>query len=527
MWSQSTYIRALQAFLISVFCALFFSAPALAQTVIERLVSPGPLSQAHKEFEKDCGSCHLAFDKKSQTSRCLDCHDEIAFDFDKEMGFHGKSPDISGTPCKTCHTEHEGGSFDIAKFDHTAFDHALTDYPLKGGHLNIKCVSCHLPDKPFHDAPTDCLACHKKDEPHKGRLGKNCQSCHNESDWTDVSFDHGKTNFPLFGKHKEAACGACHIDEVYEGLASKCIDCHKEDDTHEGAFGDACEDCHQPAAWIEIEFNHQKNTGFALTGGHAVINCATCHTTTLFEPKLSQDCVSCHRKDDSHKGRNGPACADCHITSSWTATNFDHNKNTKFALRGAHSKVACEGCHLESVTKKLPGDACIDCHREDDPHKGGQGDNCASCHNEISWVKNTRFDHDLSRFPLLGKHASAECSECHLSKRFQDASIDCVSCHAEDDKHGGALGESCGLCHNPNDWALWIFNHDQQTDFSLTGAHEGLACESCHRAATKNGVSLSGECVSCHRADDKHRGQYGADCERCHTTSDFKSIKFP
>jgi len=521
------FTNAGRSLVIGFFLAVIGAPPVIAQTVIERLVSPGPLSEAHQEHEKTCSACHTAFDKNAQESLCLECHEEVASDVQLSKGFHGKSPDVKGAPCKACHTEHEGFTFDIANFDQAAFDHALTDYALKGGHSGVECAECHLPGKKFREAPSDCVSCHKQDEPHKGQLGTDCQSCHNVSDWTQVQFDHSTTDFPLFGKHRDATCASCHIDEVYEGLPSECVDCHKEDDVHKSSFGADCESCHEPSAWVKIAFNHQQQTGFALTGRHAAIDCAACHTGTLFEPKLKQDCISCHRKDDTHKGRNGGACADCHVTSSWTATKFDHNKNTKFALRGAHSAVACESCHLQAVTKKLPGLACIDCHRDDDPHEGGQGEKCASCHNEISWTENTRFDHDLSRFPLLGKHRDVECGACHLSKRFRDASTNCVDCHSEDDKHEGKLGKDCGLCHNPNKWSLWIFDHDVQTEFQLTGAHEGLTCESCHKTVSKDVVSQSGECIACHRADDKHRGAYGANCERCHNTSNFKSIKFP
>lgn len=526
MLLRSTYIKSLIELAVVV-CALAAPLPATAQTVIERLVEPGPLSEAHAEYEESCNVCHLSFHKEDQTALCLDCHEEIAADVDKGTGFHGISPDVAGATCKSCHTEHEGLEFDIVKFDATTFDHALTDYPLMGAHKTTECAECHKPDKKYREAPSGCYACHKEEEPHKGNLGTDCKSCHNESDWKKVDFDHSTTDFPLIGKHKEATCKACHIDEVYEDLPSKCIDCHEEDDTHEGSFGADCESCHTPENWTQISFDHGRKTGFSLTGGHADIECAACHTKTLFEPKLKTDCVSCHRKDDSHKGRNGPDCADCHVTTSWTATKFDHDTGTKFPLRGAHASVDCESCHLEPVTKSLPGTECNDCHREDDPHEGSQGENCAECHNEISWTQDTRFDHDLSRFPLLGEHASVECESCHTTKRFSDAPLECVACHEEDDKHEGALGDDCGACHNPNAWNLWIFNHDTQTEFTLTGAHENLACAACHRPGRRKASDQSSECIACHRADDKHRGEYGGDCGRCHTTDSFSTVKFP
>lgn len=523
MSSRSIFIRI--AAIGAALAALAAAPPAMAQSVIEKLVSPGPVSSAHKEQEKTCNACHASFDKTAQPQLCLDCHEDVEKDVADKSGFHGKSPEAGAAPCKTCHSEHKGAAFKIVTFDPDGFDHKLTDYMLAGAHRDALCADCHAEDKKFRDAPHDCINCHKADEPHKGRLGEDCASCHVVKDWKTVSFDHSTTAFPLLGEHRAVKCNACHLDEVYKDLPSRCIDCHGDDDKHKGAFGADCESCHQASAWASISFDHGRKTGFSLTGKHAPLACAACHTGTLFEPKLKTDCIACHRKDDAHKGRNGPDCAECHGAASWIEANFDHDRDTKFALRGAHGRVACEACHMQAVTKALPGTACIDCHRPDDPHKGAQGEQCASCHNEVSWIKNTRFDHDLSRFPLLGKHKDAECGACHLSKVFSDAPTDCKSCHAEDDKHRGALGTDCGLCHTPAKWSFWMFNHDAQTDFSLTGKHEGLTCSACHKPGGRPASEQSGECVACHRADDKHRGQYGGDCGRCHSTTSFKGVR--
>lgn len=508
-----------------VLCSQIAAGAAHAQNVIEKLVSPGPVSAAHKDQEKTCGACHASFDKQGQSQRCLDCHEAVATDISTRSGFHGKSLDVAGAPCKACHTEHMGADFNIAAFAEAEFNHALTDYLLKGAHQTVPCAECHAEGKKFREAPQACVDCHKSDEPHHGRLGTECQSCHAMEDWKKVTFDHSKTSFPLLGEHRLVQCKACHANEVYKGVSSTCNDCHKADDIHQGAFGGDCESCHQPSDWASVSFDHGRKTGFALTGKHASTDCAACHTGTLFAPKLKRDCASCHRKDDVHKGRNGANCASCHGTASWTNASFDHNRDTKFALRGAHAKVQCEGCHMEAVTKALPGRLCIDCHRADDPHEGAQGENCRSCHNESSWIENMTFDHDMTRFPLLGEHKSVECGACHTSKIFSDAPSDCKSCHADDDKHKGALGEDCALCHTPVRWSFWLFDHDAQTSFLLTGKHEGLICSACHTPGARPAHEQSTACIACHRADDKHHGQFGGDCGRCHSTETFRSVQ--
>ncbi len=503
-------------------------APAQAQVgAFENLVSPGALSKAHETSDATCNSCHASFDKAAQPRLCAECHKDVAADIASRRGFHGKAPNLAKTACKACHTEHKGAAFDIARFDDKTFDHAVTDYPLTGGHAGIACQSCHQPGKKFREAPGRCGDCHRADDPHKGSLGQECQSCHYTADWRRITFDHSKTKFPLFGKHQPVVCSACHADQKFKGVSTACIDCHRADDSHNGAFGTACETCHSAEGWTIAKFDHGGRTGFVLNGKHAAADCLSCHTKSLTDPKLDRACIACHRKDDAHKGRNGARCAGCHSENSWTKAHFDHNTQTKFPLRGAHVRVTCDGCHIEAVTKILPGRACIDCHREDDPHKGGQGELCATCHNEISWTATVRFDHDLSSFPLLGKHRNAPCDGCHLSREFSETPDDCVSCHREDDIHGGALGADCGECHNPNGWVHWAFDHNEQTDFPLDGAHEGLKCVSCHRAPAIGAVGTSSACVSCHRADDKHQGRYGRTCERCHVTETFRNIRLP
>jgi hypothetical protein len=167
---------------------------------------------------------------------------------------------------------------------------------------------------------------------------------------------------------------------------------------------------------------------------------------------------------------------------------------------------------------------CYSCHQKDDKHKGQEGKRCETCHNERDWKK-ALFDHGLSRFPLLGKHAKVECKKCHLTPAFKDAKSECIACHKKEDKHKLTLGPDCGQCHNARDWKAWNFDHDKRTNFKLDGGHKGLDCLACHRKPMERKVSLSGTCASCHDDDDVHHGEFGRDCQRCHVTSSFKKIR--
>ena len=170
---------------------------------------------------------------------------------------------------------------------------------------------------------------------------------------------------------------------------------------------------------------------------------------------------------------------------------------------------------------------CYSCHRTDDVHRGSQGKVCSQCHTEEGWDKKVVFDHDLTAFPLLGQHVVLPCAECHIDKQFADTKSECDVCHLKDDSHKGRFGRDCEVCHNPNDWMLWTFDHNEQTDFKLDGAHSDLNCYQCHTRAGGKDVRISRTCEGCHRNEDVHKGGFGRQCNRCHTTSSFsKDIKY-
>ena len=66
-------------------------------------------------------------------------------------------------------------------------------------------------------------------------------------------------------------------------------------------------------------------------------SCFDCHAALgkAFRAK----CVACHKKDDEHKGRFGTKCERCHTDQTWERKDFDHRKETGYALDGAHRKV--------------------------------------------------------------------------------------------------------------------------------------------------------------------------------------------
>lgn len=439
--------------------SLMFAAALLrtagAQNILEKLVMPGELIAGHAKLEKDCSNCHVSFAKKQQSELCLACHKEIASDIGSKTGFHGRRADVGAKECNHCHQDHKGRGADIVGFDPQTFDHRQTDFSLQGAHATAPCQSCHEAGKPHRKAPTACTGCHKKDEPHEGRLGERCEGCHDVVRWLQTKpFDHGKTNFPLVGKHRDVACTTCHAAQQWKGLGNTCAQCHGIEDAHAGRYGSKCETCHASERWKPATFDHDTSTKFALQGEHRKVSCDSCHTGNLYTDKLAASCSSCHNKDDAHKGQLGARCE--------------------------------------------------------------------TCHNATGWRKKVAFDHDLSKFPLIGLHAAVPCEACHKSASFKGAPLACGSCH-NDTHHQGRVGAACETCHNPNGWPLWRFDHAKQTRFALTGRHAAAGCHDCHREKLAESAPLSTDCYTCHSADDAHRGSFGRACGTCHTTQSFTS----
>ena len=491
---------------------------------------PGKVIQGHAKYEAECKNCHEPFNKAGQTKLCKDCHKEVAKDLNDLTGYHGKQ--AQDKSCHECHAEHKGRAAKIAEFDHAKFDHNRTDYPLKDSHANstkVKCAGCHKPGKKYRDAPSRCIDCHKKDDVHKGNLGKECQDCHAETRWKKIRFDHSKTRFPLLGKHFEIKCKACHARDKYRGVPLLCYGCHKKDDVHKGSQSSKCDKCHDEKSWKKSKFDHDKETDYPLLGKHKTTKCEACHKTPKPKDgtaeKLPTACIGCHKKDDTHKGRYGQKCESCHVEKDWKTITFDHERDAKYALKGKHASIKCVACHKAPLySKPVLKTECLACHKKDDKHKGRYGAKCETCHVEKDW-KTITFDHDRdTKYPLVGGHKKAKCDSCHTGKLTDKLDQTCLACHKKDDTHKGRYGAKCESCHVEKDWKTITFDHDKDTKYPLLGGHKKAKCDSCHKGKLTD--KLDQACVACHKKDDKHRGTLGAKCETCHKETDWKTINF-
>jgi hypothetical protein len=559
-------------------------------------ISPGPLSRPHQSLNgsTNCASCHKFGGQAAL--KCLECHTEIAGRLKAHRGLHAtyNIPTGSSQECARCHSEHNGEDFPLIKWDTKTFNHNETGYVLEGKHAGLECNKCHnasrisaqerttIKDKDlnrsFLGLSTACVPCHE--DFHKGRLGPNCQSCHNFVDWKTLNigqFDHSKTRYPLTGLHAQVQCAKCHTNgpdgkPQYAGIPfSLCSDCHK--DPHHGSFPQACSSCHTTSGWKKIslqgvneKFDHSK-TKYPLEGKHATVECGKCHANGDFKkPMPFEKCTDCHK--DAHKGQfakraDGGQCSSCHNVQGWKPSLFTvkEHASTKYPLQGGHARLECAQCHIpkgEDTLYRVKFDLCTDCHKDRHSRQFAAApyfNACDRCHN-LEGYKPSTFTlakHKQTRFVLTGGHIAVPCADCHKeSAEFQPKDfiyhwkqLNCTGCH--EDIHKGQFKErmaqvrsdgtpvGCEACHTTKSWKeLSGFDHSK-TKFPLQGAHRATACIDCHKPPNLGTKLIDADfkaaptvCEDCH--EDVHGKQFAkgetTPCADCHNSMKWKPSLF-
>lgn len=300
--------------------------------------------------------------------------------------------------------------------------------------------------------------------------------------------------------------------------------------------------------------NAQAGESVGGVNAHAQITeCSACHAAPWDAGNMADRCMQCHQdvalqtfdSTSLHSviAQNSPelACRECHPEHRGAAAAltdlsgklFPHEA-LGFSLNGHQLNVlrkpfVCADCHQEDVSAfALP--TCDECHRQMDvtfmdAHTIVFGAECLACHDGVD-----KYGDDFSHaafFALDGKHANADCAQCHANARstsdFQSAPTDCFSCHQKDDPHLGAYGNACVVCHSPEGWTPAKFDHNLAV-FKLEGKHVNVTCEQCHANNVFKGTPQ--DCYSCHQKDDEHNGQFGTACESCHNPADWENATF-
>jgi hypothetical protein len=492
-----------------------------------------PLDGRHAAIARDCARCHKVRSFLAAQPVCSSCHTDI------------HKPSL-GSDCRACHST--AVPFKEAR---ARFDHSKAGFQLTGAHRTVECAKCHV-NQAFKGLKfAQCIDCHKS--PHRQPMGNACTSCHTNDSWKTTRVDHGRTVFPLRGKHAEVACAKCHTRPPLQAALKfdRCATCHQ--DPHRGAFKQDCSSCHNEAGFGRGTFDHGTGTRFALAGAHAALACAKCHknaTSAGARPArvvefrgLSSACASCHT--DVHKAQLGKACETCHTPASFRVTAFTHPRMPEF-FAGRHQGVACANCHaarapgtpartgvpVDGWKFKSLSTACASCHQ--DVHLGQVGTACETCHRiDAEKFAPVKFSHATAAFKLTGRHEAVECRKCHKPEtgafpagsgtavRLKGVATACASCHR--DQHLGQLGRGCESCHTPASFKVPTFTHANQKTF-FAGKHSVQPCAACHKPLAANYPAGPGTtvrykglaaCSTCHT--DAHGGSLGSTCETCHT----------
>lgn len=310
---------------------------------------------------ENCTDCHEDVHNGKFGQNCLDCHNENSFtdivpndNFNHDLtdyplrGLHqgveckechtaeSYTDPIAFQYCRTCHEDYHEGEFKketsnpdcnechsiYQDFTFTSYgleEHNESSFPLEGAHIATPCLACHLDEKEekwkFIGVGSACIDCHE--DIHEEHIdssyypAQDCKACHIADNWTEINFDHERTEWPLEGKHEVISCRECHFDESVQPILQK--------------------------------FN-----------------------------SLDGDCVECHENvhGDQFLIEGITECTRCHATAeNWNANNFDHDK-TEFPLEGRHAEVECKACHKEKeyenqikrVEYKIEKFECADCH---------------------------------------------------------------------------------------------------------------------------------------------------------------------
>jgi hypothetical protein len=503
-----------------------------------------PLRGLHKGV--DCRRCHNSLVFGGAPVRCADCHADL---------HRGQF----GARCEECHTVKGWSAAIQATKGHT------NRFPLVGAHSALQCEDCHrgAAAATFAGLRTDCYSCHQRSfqtapsvDHRAAGFPVTCQDCHGADSWRAARFDHARfTGFSLLGAHAQLDCTSCHVGGRYKGTPADCFSCHAKDfnaaknpDHVQAGFPHTCTTCHLSAAsWSGATFDHNKLTGFALTGAHAAVDCASCHVGGRFAGTPT-DCYSCHAKDyqgaanPNHAAAHYPTdCSQCHNTNNWTSATFNHAA-TPFPLTGAHAALACTQCHTGGAF--AISTQCQSCHLTDynkttNPSHVAAGfpQDCSLCHTTVNW-QGAAFNHSTAtKFPLTGAHATVACGLCHVNNVFAGLATDCASCHlgtfktTTNPNHVVAgFPTDCSLCHSTSSWANAVFDHSK-VGFNLTGAHAAAACAACH--ANNRFAGTPTQCGACHIADynqttnpNHAAAGFPQDCSLCHSTANWSGASF-
>jgi Ni/Fe-hydrogenase subunit HybB-like protein len=261
---------------------------------------------------------------------------------------------------------------------------------------------------------------------------------------------------------------------------------------------------------------------------HGRLDCVTCH----YGDGTTEDLEAAHDgiMSDPTKGE-ARLCQACHSDLPQVFPQDRLRTPHDAVTHGQMADVSCSDCHggvghgFDPVSGDIicPMGVCIDCHvtRQLDSeltdcaachitaHEPAPAMRCNACHQSTEvWTEMKAAAHSLD---LTGGHSEVECLDCHGGLTLEEE-YHCADCHQPPGRTH--YSGRCEDCHTPAN-----FKDAQLSDHpvALVGAHQNVACASCHAEGHPSPKYI---CSDCHQRPENH---LPGPCNICHTPEGWAS----
>ncbi|TWU39430.1 multiheme c-type cytochrome [Novipirellula artificiosorum] len=217
-----------------------------------------------------------------------------------------------------------------------------------------------------------------------------------------------------------------------------------------------------------------------------------------------------------------------------------HRSVNPDSLSAAHANLTgnCQACHTPVVGVDTA--KCILCHANDESILQRQPTSfhasigtCKECHREHQGLaaKLSKMDHSLLATIGMNSLAKADFGTQRQSTStmirdklrigmpphnritLEEATLDCASCHSNDDQHQSLFGTDCAQCHATDRWTIPEYKHPSPSSTN---------CNQCHQAPPSH-YMMHFKMISATVAGKPHARV--EQCNQCHQTTSWNDIK--
>ena len=214
-----------------------------------------------------------------------------------------------------------------------------------------------------------------------------------------------------------------------------------------------------------------------------------------FHSSLENDCNECHTP---YLGVVRDQCVVCHAAQ----TELLKKQNTAF-----HSSISsCTGCHFE--------------------HQGKDASITKMDHTHLALVATEMLKNGTSNTENveLGITSLLEFTRksYHGTDTVLEKTLNCVSCHTNQDRHRALFGNDCSSCHDTIKWSIASYRHPLPTTRDCSQCHQAppshymMHFEMISKKVANLGAEPNSGC--CSAAQVKQ-------CYLCHLTTSWNDIK--